>query len=96
VALLGGGIGGLTAALYLHREGINCQIYEAASEYKPIGVGINLFSHAIKRLHELGLEKQLLEVGVEPREFCFFNQFGQLIYEDQKSTGLKPGVLIKR
>jgi 2-polyprenyl-6-methoxyphenol hydroxylase-like FAD-dependent oxidoreductase len=30
----------------------------------------------------LGLEKQLLAVGVEPREFCFFNQYGQLIYEE--------------
>jgi hypothetical protein len=27
--------------LMLHREGISCRIYEAASELKPVGVGIN-------------------------------------------------------
>ncbi|MES2536916.1 MAG: flavin-dependent oxidoreductase [Pseudomonadota bacterium] len=82
VALIGGGIGGLTAALYLHREGIDCRVYEATPEYKPVGVGINLFSHAIKRLSDLGLGSQLAAVGLEPQEFCFFNQYGQLIYDE--------------
>ncbi len=52
VAVIGGGIGGLTLALYLHRHGIPCRVYEAVTEFKPLGVGINLFPHAMRRLFE--------------------------------------------
>ncbi|HEX4797749.1 MAG TPA: flavin-dependent oxidoreductase [Burkholderiales bacterium] len=82
VAVIGGGIGGLTLALYLHRGGIPCRVYEAVPEFKPLGVGINLFPHAIRRLVELGLGESIARVGIEAREFAFFNQFGQLIYSE--------------
>ncbi|TMG73585.1 MAG: hypothetical protein E6H75_13220, partial [Betaproteobacteria bacterium] len=32
VAVIGGGIGGLTLALYLHANGVRCRVYEAAAE----------------------------------------------------------------
>ena len=82
VAIIGGGIGGLVTALYLHREGIGCRIYESVPEFKPLGVGINLFPHAIRRLYELGLGDGLAAVGVEANEFTWFNQHGQLIYSE--------------
>jgi 2-polyprenyl-6-methoxyphenol hydroxylase-like FAD-dependent oxidoreductase len=82
VALIGGGIGGLVTALYLQREGISCRVYEAAREYKPLGVGINLFPHAMRRLSELGVEPGIRRRGVEPKEFVWFNQFGQLIHQE--------------
>ena len=82
VAIIGGGIGGLVTALYLHREGIGCRIYESVQEFKPLGVGINLFPHAIRRLYELGLGEGLAAVGVEANEFTWFNQHGQLIYSE--------------
>jgi 5-methylphenazine-1-carboxylate 1-monooxygenase len=82
VALIGAGIGGLVAALYLHREGIGCRLYEAAQEFKPLGVGINLLPHAMRRLSELGAEPGIRRRGVEPAEFVWFNQYGQLIYQE--------------
>ena len=82
VALIGGGIGGLVAALYLHREGIACRIYEAAREFKPLGVGINLLPHAMRRLSELGVEPGIRRRGVEPKEFVWYNQHGQRIFEE--------------
>src|SRR6266704_1875290 len=65
VAVIGGGIGGLTLALYLHASGIPCRVYEAAAEFKPLGVGINLFPHAMRRLFELGLGEAIARVGVD-------------------------------
>jgi 2-polyprenyl-6-methoxyphenol hydroxylase-like FAD-dependent oxidoreductase len=82
VLIIGAGIGGLTLALELHRAGIPCRIYEAASEIAPAGVGINVLPHASAILAELGLEEALGEVAVTTREQAFFNRFGQLIYRE--------------
>jgi 2-polyprenyl-6-methoxyphenol hydroxylase-like FAD-dependent oxidoreductase len=80
VIIVGGGIGGLTLALFLHRAGIDCRNYELAPEVRPLGVGINILPHASRELGELGLESALARVSVLTREAVFFNRFGQLIY----------------
>src|SRR5947209_10497631 len=82
VIIVGAGIGGLTLALALHRVGIACRIYEAATEMKPIGVGINLLPHATRELAALGIEPALADVAVATAESCFYNRFGQLIYKE--------------
>jgi 2-polyprenyl-6-methoxyphenol hydroxylase-like FAD-dependent oxidoreductase len=79
VIIIGGGIGGLTLALMLHRRGVPARVYESAPEIKPIGVGISILPHASKELCELGLEAELARVAVTARESCFFNRFGQFI-----------------
>src|ERR1700731_4135025 len=82
VIIIGGGIGGLTLALALHRAGIACRVYEAAPDIRPIGVGINLLPHAMEELARLGLEAPLAARGVVTSEAAFFNRFGQLIYRE--------------
>jgi 3-hydroxybenzoate 6-monooxygenase len=42
VVIVGGGIGGLAAALALARKGIPSQVIEQAPEFKEIGAGIQL------------------------------------------------------
>lgn len=82
VLIIGGGIGGLTLALMLRRAGIPARVYEAATEIRAIGVGINLLPHAMKELAALGLEPALARHGIATREAVFFNRFGQLIYRE--------------
>jgi 5-methylphenazine-1-carboxylate 1-monooxygenase len=82
VLIIGGGIGGLTLGLMLHRAGIPCRVYEAAPAIKPLGVGINLLPHAMRELAALGLEASLSRLGVLTREAAFFNRFGQLIHRE--------------
>ena len=82
VVILGGGIGGLTLALGLHRKGIACRVFEAADEFRPLGVGINMMPHAIRVLTGLGLIDALTGFGVEAREFAYFNRHGQLIFRE--------------
>jgi 5-methylphenazine-1-carboxylate 1-monooxygenase len=79
ILIIGGGIGGLTLALALHKRGIPCRIFEAAPEFKPLGVGINMMPHAIRVLTSLGLQSNLEKYGVEAKEFTFFNRHGQFI-----------------
>jgi 5-methylphenazine-1-carboxylate 1-monooxygenase len=82
VLIVGGGIGGLTMALSLHRAGIPCRVFEAASAFRPLGVGINMMPHAIRVLSALGLEDNLKRFGVEAKEFAYFNRHGQKIFTE--------------
>src|SRR5882757_3056607 len=84
VAIVGGGICGLSLALNLRQRGIDCRIYERAPEMKPLGVGITLLPHAMREFTALGLADALLAAGIENRESCFFNRFGQLIYKEAR------------
>ena len=82
ILIIGGGIGGLTLALALHARSLPCRIFEAASEFRPLGVGINMMPHAIRVLTALGVETNLEARGVEAREFTYFNRHGQLIFTE--------------
>lgn len=82
ILIIGGGIGGLTMALALHQRGIPCRVFEAASEFRPLGVGINMMPHAIRVLSSLGLEGNLNRFGVEAKEFAYFNRHGQAIFTE--------------
>ncbi len=82
VIIVGGGIGGGTLGLMLHRVGIRSRVFEAVADLKPIGVGINILPHATKELTRLALEEALARVAVTTKEAVFFNRFGQLIWAE--------------
>ena len=84
VIIIGGGIGGLTTALSLHQAGIDCAVYEAAQEVKPLGVGINLLPHATRELTELGLGEVLARNAVATRELVYANRHGQQIWREDR------------
>ena len=84
VAIVGGGIAGLSLALNLHRHGIGARVYEVAPEVKELGVGITLLPHASRELFQLGLEQAIRAVALETKESCFFNRFGQLLYKEPR------------
>ncbi|WP_232701442.1 FAD-dependent oxidoreductase [Halobacterium wangiae] len=64
VAVVGGGICGLTTALALERRGFDPTVYEAATEYRPVGAGILLQTNAMLVLDRLGLADRVREAGV--------------------------------
>jgi 2-polyprenyl-6-methoxyphenol hydroxylase-like FAD-dependent oxidoreductase len=84
IAIIGGGICGLSLALNLQRRGIGCRVYERAPEIKELGVGITLLPHAMREFAALGVADALWAAGIEIRESCFFNRFGQLIYKEPR------------
>ncbi len=87
--MIGAGIGGLTTALRLHAAGIEVDIFESVSEIKGLGVGINLLPHAVRELTDLGLLDALVAVGVRTQELCYYNKFGQAIWQEPR--GLAAG-----
>ena len=84
IAIVGGGIGGLSLALALHQRGLACDVYETVSEIKEIGVGITLLPHAVRELAGLGLQAELEAAGIENLESVFFNRYGQYIYREPR------------
>ncbi len=69
IAIVGGGIGGLTAAASLTRLGFNAEVYEQAENFAPIGAGIQLTANAMKALGGLGLAEPLRGEGFAPAVF---------------------------
>ncbi|GAA3132211.1 NAD(P)-binding protein [Nonomuraea salmonea] len=62
----GAGIGGLTAAATLLRQGFDVDVYEQATTLREAGVGLHLGSNGSRILHRLGLAAGLDAVAVRP------------------------------
>ena len=69
IAIIGGGIGGLTAASVLLRAGFDVQVYEQAKALGEVGAGINIGPNAARILHRLGIGDALGQCGVKPATF---------------------------
>ena len=84
--IVGGGIGGLTTALMLHRVGIDVDVYEQAQELRELGIGINVQPHAVKELTTLGLLPALDGIGIRLRELIYTNRFDQVVWRELRGT----------
>src|SRR5579872_5500911 len=65
IAIVGGGIGGLAAALALERRGAETVVCEQSGSLSEIGAGLNLTPNAVKALRALGLEKEAQVIAAE-------------------------------
>jgi len=64
VAIVGGGLGGLCAAAFLHRTGAQVTVFEQAPALSEVGAGINMGPNAGRVLHHLGLTEAMNKAGV--------------------------------
>ena len=69
IAVIGAGLGGLTAAALLQREGFPVTVFEQAPTFSRIGAGIILSANVTKSLRPLGLEPLLLGAGIKADSF---------------------------
>ena len=84
--IAGAGIGGLTAALFLHRAGIDVELFERAEEVRELGVGINMLPHAVQQLADLGLMGALDAEGIRTRELIYANRLGQVVWQELRGV----------
>jgi salicylate hydroxylase/6-hydroxynicotinate 3-monooxygenase len=66
IAIIGAGMGGLTAAAVMLRAGFDAEIYEQASRFTRLGAGIQMSPNAIKVLRSIGLEPAMREIAFRP------------------------------
>src|SRR5437870_13048358 len=65
IAIVGGGVGGLAAALALERRGAEIVVCEQSPALNEIGAGLNLSPNALMALRVLGVEDQVIALGSE-------------------------------
>jgi salicylate hydroxylase len=73
VLIVGGGIGGLAAALALSRQGIAAQVIEQAAEFKEIGAGIQLGPNVFRMFDVLGLIEPVSALAVFPNNLIMMD-----------------------
>lgn len=66
VAIVGAGMGGLTLAATLLKEGFKVDVYEQAPAFSRLGAGIQMSPNAMKVLRTIGLEPALREIAFQP------------------------------
>ena len=79
IAVIGGGIGGLTLALALRQRGLAATVYEQAAQLTEIGAAVALSANATRELRRLGVLDLVTAASCEPTE---------LIYRDWR-TGVR-------
>lgn len=79
IAIVGGGICGLTTAIALERRGFSPTVYEAASAYRPIGAGILLQTNALLVLDRLGLADRVRRAGVPLTDSVIRSSTGRVL-----------------
>jgi len=65
-AIVGAGMGGLTAAATLRRAGFEVQVYEQGARFERVGAGIQMMPNAMKVLRRIGVEEKLRPVAFQP------------------------------
>jgi len=66
ISIIGGGIGGLAAALALLRHGIEAEVYEQSPELREVGAGLQIGANGTRVLYALGLKGALERTQVLP------------------------------
>jgi salicylate hydroxylase len=66
IAIIGGGVGGLTAAIALLKRGFEVEVLEQAPAISAVGASLQLGPNAVRLLDELDLLPALRSIGVRP------------------------------
>jgi 2-polyprenyl-6-methoxyphenol hydroxylase-like FAD-dependent oxidoreductase len=96
IAIIGGGIGGLTAALALRQAGFQPEIFEQAPALLDVGAAIALWPNAMSVLDHLQLTGKILEHAGQMHEIRWLDQDGHLINRVRITHNSAPAVALHR
>lgn len=94
IAVVGGGIAGLTAAIALRKLGRDVDLYEAAAELAEVGAGITLAPNAMRGMDYIGVADAIVEAGIEPaiQRISHWESGGALLEADRSGSREQYGV----
>jgi 2-polyprenyl-6-methoxyphenol hydroxylase-like FAD-dependent oxidoreductase len=79
IGIIGGGIGGVAAAVALHRAGIDATVYERANQLREVGAGMMLWPNATRVLKELGLLQRVVALSGPNHRFLVRSSTGSVL-----------------
>jgi 2-polyprenyl-6-methoxyphenol hydroxylase-like FAD-dependent oxidoreductase len=91
VLIVGGGVGGLTAAIALARRGISAEVVEINPTWSVYGVGIIQPSNALRALAQIGLGQQCLQAGAGFPGWRIYDAQGNQLAEIPNENVAGPG-----
>jgi 2-polyprenyl-6-methoxyphenol hydroxylase-like FAD-dependent oxidoreductase len=77
--IIGGGIGGLSAAIALERVGVTTLVFEQADRLREVGLGVTLWVNAVRALEKMGADGGLLACGSAEARFEVRSWRGELL-----------------
>ncbi len=77
MVIVGGGIGGLTAALCLARFGHDPVVVEQTAELRPVGAAISLWPNGVKVANLLGLGTEIAALGGAMERMAYADRDGR-------------------
>jgi len=81
IGIIGGGIGGVAAAVALHRAGIEATVYERATEFREVGAGMMLWPNATRVLKEFGLLERVAAASGSSQHFLVRSSAGTILMD---------------
>ncbi|MGJ8515742.1 FAD-dependent urate hydroxylase HpxO [Carnimonas bestiolae] len=85
--VIGAGIGGLCAAVALKKAGIDCDVYEAVKEIKPVGAALSIWPNGVKCMRRLGMG-DIIDTHGGPMHFLAYKDYRSA--EDLTQFSLAP------
>ena len=71
--IIGAGIGGMSSAIALEKQGIQTDVYEAVKEMKPVGAAISIWPNGVKCLNALGMGAKIKALGGDMQSMAYFD-----------------------
>src|SRR5262245_586210 len=96
IAIIGGGIGGLTTALALRQFGFDPQVFEQAPDLLEVGAAILMWPNAMRVLHRLGLAETIREHGGLLEQGRWLTPAGKLIKQFRLPETGAPAIALHR
>jgi len=96
IGIVGGGIGGIAAALALRRVGVDAVVYEKAPRLQEVGAGMMLWPNATRVLRELGLLEEVVTHSGPNTHFLVQSKTGRVLMKIALGNFDVPAVCMRR
>lgn len=96
IAIIGGGIGGLSAAIALRRYGFEAEVFEQAPELLDLGAAIALWPNAMRALQHIGIAERILDASGVISEIRWLTEKGKTLNRVRLGNPQTPAVALHR
>jgi 2-polyprenyl-6-methoxyphenol hydroxylase-like FAD-dependent oxidoreductase len=96
IGIIGGGIGGVAAAVALRQAGIEATVYERAPQMREVGAGMMLWPNATRVLRDLGLLEDVLARSGSSTNFLVRAASGKILMNIELGKFDVPAICVRR